>query len=86
MSDTAPLTLAKLESILLNAGLMAASELNEQDTLADAGMDSLDLVEACMEIELELGVDIDDSQLGLTTGHTFAQFLTLVNDHIAANA
>jgi acyl carrier protein len=86
MSDTAPLTLAKLESILLNAGLMNAAELNEQDTLADAGMDSLDLVEACMEIELEFGVGIDESQLGLTTGHTFRAFLNLVNNHIADNA
>jgi acyl carrier protein len=79
-----PLTLARLESILLSADLIAPDQpIKAEDTLFAAGMDSLDLVEAFIELELELGADIDDEALNLTTGDTFAEFIRRVNAYLS---
>ena len=39
------------------------SNLKEDDSLASLGLDSLDLVEAMLEIEEELGVEFDNDEI-----------------------
>ena len=40
------------------------SNLKEEDSLSDLGLDSLDLVEVMLEIEEALGIEFDSSEIG----------------------
>ena len=54
----------KIIEILANHLEMDASEITEETTFADLGVDSLEAVEIMMEMEDELGVEINPQEAG----------------------
>lgn len=56
------------------------SNLKEEDSLTQLGLDSLDLVEVMLEIEDALGVEFDSDEIGNLT--TLKSVLDLINTKI----
>ena len=56
------------------------SNLKEEDSLADIGLDSLDLVEVMLEIEDALGVEFDSEEIANLS--TLKSVLDLINSKI----
>ena len=56
------------------------SSLQEEDSLKDIGLDSLDLVEVMLEIEDALGIEFDSEEIGELT--TLKSVLDLINSKI----
>ena len=56
------------------------SNLKEEDSLTQIGLDSLDLVEVMLEIEDALGVEFDSDEIGNLT--TLKSVLDLINTKI----
>ena len=54
----------KIIEVLANHLEMDASEITEETTFADLGVDSLEAVEIMMEMEDEFGVEIDPQEAG----------------------
>ena len=52
------------------------SSLNEEDELAALGLDSLDLVEAMLEIETEFSIEFDSAEI--EEAKTFKDILALI--------
>ena len=51
------------------------SEINPESTFEDLGIDSLDIVEMVMELEDELGVDLEIEDETITTFGQMAAFI-----------
>lgn len=56
------------------------SNLKEEDSLTDIGLDSLDLVEVMLEIEDALGVEFDSEEIAELS--TLQSVLDLINSKI----
>ena len=56
------------------------SNLKEEDSLREIGLDSLDLVEVMLEIEDALGIEFDSDEIGNLT--TLKSVLDLINTKI----
>ena len=56
------------------------SNLKEEDSLKDLGLDSLDLVEVMLEIEEALNVEFDSEEIGNLS--TLGSVLELINSKI----
>ena len=56
------------------------SNLKEEDSLKNIGLDSLDLVEVMLEIEDTLGIEFDSEEIGELT--TLKSVLDLINSKI----
>lgn len=56
------------------------SNLKEEDSLKDLGLDSLDLVEVMLEIEDTLGVEFDSEEIANLS--TLGSVLELINSKI----
>ena len=56
------------------------SNLKEEDSLTDIGLDSLDLVEVMLEIEDTLGVEFDSEEIANLS--TLKSVLDLINSKI----
>ena len=54
----------KIIEVLANHLEMDASEINEETTFADLGVDSLEAVEIMMEMEDEFGIEINPQEAG----------------------
>ncbi len=54
----------KIIEVLANHLEMDASEITEETTFADLGVDSLEAVEIMMEMEDEFGVEINPQEAG----------------------
>ena len=55
---------AKIIEVLANHLEMDPSEITEETTFEDLGVDSLEAAEIMMELEDELGIEIDAQQAG----------------------
>lgn len=58
------MTLEKVKELLAEHLEMDASEITEETTFEDLGVDSLDAVEIMMEMEDEFGVEIKPAEAG----------------------
>lgn len=58
------MTLEKIKNLLADHLEMDASEITEETTFEDLGVDSLDTVEIMMEIEDEFGIEIKAAEAG----------------------
>ena len=56
------------------------SNLKEEDSLKNIGLDSLDLVEVMLEIEEALGIEFDSEEIGNLS--TLKSVLDLINSKI----
>lgn len=69
--------LDKIREILSEQLSVDAESINTDTTIEDLGADSLDLVEAVMNIEEEFGVRIDDSDIeNLKTVGDFLNYIS----------
>ncbi len=67
----------KLKRILSEQLGVDEEIITEQTTIEDLGADSLDLVEAVMNIEEEFGINIDDDEIeGLKTVKDFLDYIS----------
>ena len=62
----------KIIEVLANHLEMDASEITEETTFADLGVDSLEAVEIMMEMEDELGVEINPQEAGKSVAELIA--------------
>lgn len=58
------MTIAKVKELLAEHLEMDASEITEETTFDDLGVDSLDAVEIMMEMEDEFGIEIKPAEAG----------------------
>lgn len=58
------MTLEKVKELLAEHLEMDASEITEETTFDDLGVDSLDAVEIMMEMEDEFGIEIKPAEAG----------------------
>lgn len=58
------MTIEKVKELLADHLEMDASEITEETTFDDLGVDSLDAVEIMMEMEDEFGVEIKPAEAG----------------------
>ena len=58
------MTLEKVKELLADHLEMDASEITEETTFSDLGVDSLDAVEIMMEMEDEFGIEIKPAEAG----------------------
>ena len=58
------MTLEKVKELLAEHLEMEESEITEETTFEDLGVDSLDTVEIMMEMEDEFGVEIKPAEVG----------------------
>lgn len=58
------MTIEKVKELLAEHLEMDASEITEETTFEDLGVDSLDAVEIMMEMEDEFGVEIKPAEAG----------------------
>ena len=58
------MTLEKVKELLAEHLEMDASEITEETTFEDLGVDSLDAVEIMMEMEDEFGIEIKPAEAG----------------------
>lgn len=69
--------LDKIREILSEQLSVDAESINTDTTIEDLGADSLDLVEAVMNIEEEFGITIDDSDIeNLKTVGDFLNYIS----------
>lgn len=69
--------LDKIREILSEQLSVDAESINTDTTIEDLGADSLDLVEAVMNIEEEFGIRIDDSDIeNLKTVGDFLNYIS----------
>lgn len=58
------MTLEKVKKILADHLEIDENEIDEETTLDDLGVDSLDAVEIVMEMEDEFGIEIQSDEIG----------------------
>jgi len=58
------MTLEKVKKILADHLEIDENEIDEETTLDDLGVDSLDAVEIVMELEDEFGIEIQSDEIG----------------------
>ena len=58
------MTIEKVKELLADHLEMDASEITEETTFEDLGVDSLDAVEIMMEMEDEFGIEIKPAEAG----------------------
>ena len=73
------MTIEKVRELLADHLEMDVSEITEESTFEDLGIDSLDAVEIMMEMEDEFGIEIKPAEVGKSVKELIAYIDNKIN-------